>query len=122
MTISVRGSRTGRPIMALLDLLGRRWTLRVLWELRERPATFRELRKRCDRVSPTVLNTRLGELRASNIVERDPATGYRMTERGAALLKSLAPLHAWATEWGRRQRSPRSKAARDSRITSSARR
>ena len=31
---SVRGSRTGRPIMALLDLLGRRWTLRILWELR----------------------------------------------------------------------------------------
>jgi len=31
----VRGSRTGRPIMALLDLLGRRWVLRILWELRE---------------------------------------------------------------------------------------
>ena len=30
---SVRGSRTGRRIMALLDLLGRRWTLRILWEL-----------------------------------------------------------------------------------------
>ena len=32
---TVRGSRSGRPIMALLDLLGRRWTLRILWELRE---------------------------------------------------------------------------------------
>jgi DNA-binding HxlR family transcriptional regulator len=32
---SVRGSKSGRPIMALLDLLGRRWTLRILWELRE---------------------------------------------------------------------------------------
>jgi len=30
----VRGSRTGRPIMALIDLLGRRWALRVVWELR----------------------------------------------------------------------------------------
>jgi len=29
----VRGSRSGRPIMALLDLLGRRWTLRIIWEL-----------------------------------------------------------------------------------------
>ena len=28
-TRSVRGSRTGRPIMALLDLLGRRWSLRI---------------------------------------------------------------------------------------------
>ena len=33
----VRGSKTGRPIMALLDLLGRRWALRVLWELRNGP-------------------------------------------------------------------------------------
>lgn len=29
----MRGSRSGRPIMALLDLLGRRWTLRIIWEL-----------------------------------------------------------------------------------------
>jgi len=100
----VRGSRSGRPIMALLDLLGRRWTLRVLWELRERPATFRELRDRCDRVSPTVLNARLGELRAAEIIERDLATGYRMTAHGAALLGSLAALNAWATAWDRRQR------------------
>ena len=35
----VRGSRTGRPIMALLDLFGRRWSLRILWELRERSMT-----------------------------------------------------------------------------------
>ena len=28
----VRGSRTGRPIMVVLDVLGRRWALRVLWE------------------------------------------------------------------------------------------
>ena len=45
----VRGSRTGRPIMAALDLLGRRWALRVLWELRGGPLSFRELRARCDR-------------------------------------------------------------------------
>ena len=31
----VRGSATGRPIMALLDLLGRRMTGRILWELRD---------------------------------------------------------------------------------------
>ena len=97
----VRGSRSGRPIMALLDLLGRRWTLRVLWELRTRPATFRELRERCDQASPTVLNERLRELRTAGIVERMPG-GYGMTEHGASLLLSLAPLHAWATAWARR--------------------
>src|SRR5262249_6915756 len=39
----VRGSKTGRPTVALLDLLGRRWTLRIVWELRETRRTFRAL-------------------------------------------------------------------------------
>jgi hypothetical protein len=40
--------------MALLDLLGRRWALRVLWELRDGEAlTFRELQARCGGVSST---------------------------------------------------------------------
>ena len=99
----VRGSRTGRPIMALLDLLGRRWALRLLWELREGPATFRELRERCDDVSPTVLNDRLRELRETGILELERGEGFRVTESGASLLLALAPLNAWAAAWARRQ-------------------
>jgi DNA-binding HxlR family transcriptional regulator len=89
--------------MALLDLLGRRWALRVLWELREAPATFRELQDRCDGVSPTVLNTRLQELRAAGILELEPNAGYRTTTHGAQLLAALMPLHAWAVAWAKRQ-------------------
>lgn len=87
--------------MALLDLLGRRWTLRILWELRDTPATFRELRERCDDLSPTVLNTRLRELRDTGIVELDGGAGYQTTARGAGLLRALEPLNAWATQWAR---------------------
>ncbi|HUJ57293.1 MAG TPA: helix-turn-helix domain-containing protein, partial [Kofleriaceae bacterium] len=92
----VRGSRTGRPIMAVLDLLGRRWALRVLWELRASPATFRELRARCGAISPTVLNTRLRELRDAGIVELGRGAGYRTTRHGRDLLAALAPLQRWA--------------------------
>ena len=35
--VPVRGSATGRPLMAAMDLLGRRWALRILWELRDGP-------------------------------------------------------------------------------------
>jgi DNA-binding HxlR family transcriptional regulator len=104
----VRGSRTGRPIMALLDLLGRRWSLRVLWELREASATFRELRDRCDGVSPTVLNDRLRELREAGIVELREDAGYATTTHGAALVRALEPMHDWAVAWGRRTREARS--------------
>ena len=97
----VRGSRTGRPIMALLDLLGRRWTLRVLWEMRRGPLTFAELQERCDAMSPSVLNQRLGELRETHIIEHAPG-GYRLTTEGRSLLAALAPLDVWAKRWSRR--------------------
>jgi len=99
----VRGSSSGRPIMALLDLLGRRWALRVLWELRAGPATFRELRARCDTMSPSVLNTRLHELREAGIV--GDAGGYSLTRRGRKLLAALAPLDAWSRGWQPRDRT-----------------
>ena len=78
---AVRGSTTGRPIMVLLDLLGRRWTLRILWELREATLTSRALREACDDASPTVLQARLADLRQAGFVElvpqRLPAHGFR---------------------------------------------
>lgn len=102
---SVRGSRTGRPIMAALDLLGRRWSLRVLWELRDGALTFRGLQERCGGVSPTVLNSRLAELRAALLVEGSDGEGYLLTPSGRKLLAALAPLKGWAEAWARRTRA-----------------
>jgi len=98
----VRGSRTGRPIMALFDLLGRRWTLRLLWELREGAETFRTLQSRCDGMSPSVLNQRLAELREAGVVGRVAEGGYRLTAEGRELLKAMGPLSRWAGRWGAR--------------------
>jgi DNA-binding HxlR family transcriptional regulator len=95
----VRGSQTGRPLMATFDLLGRRWMLRVLWELRTGPIGFRALQTRCDDLSPTVLNTRLGELRAAGLIEQDHTRVHRLTRLGEDLLASLAPLNSWSRRW-----------------------
>lgn len=100
----VRGSQTGRQIMVLLDLLGRRWALRVLWELRETPApTFRELQARCGGVSSSVLADRLAELSEAQIVHRDDA-GYALTVDGKDLLKSLLTMEKWSERWAARLR------------------
>jgi DNA-binding HxlR family transcriptional regulator len=93
----VRGSTTGRPVMALLDLLGRRMTLRILWELRDGSLTFRALAAAAD-TNPAVLNTRLGELRSGLLVAHD-GTGYALTEDGKALLKLLLPIVKWSESW-----------------------
>ncbi|ULK95418.1 winged helix-turn-helix transcriptional regulator [Bradyrhizobium sp. I71] len=100
-TRSVRGSRTGRPIMALLDLLGRRWTLRILWELREQPLTSRALRSACDEASPTVLQARLTELREAGFVELGEGGGYGLTALGRDLCETFMPLHRFAERWKR---------------------
>ncbi|WP_128923419.1 winged helix-turn-helix transcriptional regulator [Bradyrhizobium guangxiense] len=97
----VRGSRTGRPIMALLDLLGRRWALRILWELRDEPLTSRALRTACDEASPTVLQARLTELREAGFVELGDGGGYGLTALGRELCATFMPLHRFAERWKR---------------------
>jgi DNA-binding HxlR family transcriptional regulator len=96
-----RGSKTGRPVMALLDLLGRRWTLRIVWEMREQTLTSRALRGACDDASPTVIQTRLAELRAAGFVEKLGAGGYRLTAQGNELLGTFMPLHKFAEKWSK---------------------
>src|SRR5262249_37317177 len=77
------------------DRLGRRWALRVLWELRDGPLTFRALREACDDVSPSSLNQRLRELRTLGVVAlRDH--GYGLTPSGVQLSRILLALHRWA--------------------------
>jgi DNA-binding HxlR family transcriptional regulator len=89
--------------MALLDLLGRRWALRVIWELRdEEPLSFRELQARCGAISSSVLNQRIADLRAAGILDAG-AGGYRLTGEGRRLLDLYPPLAAWAERWAARE-------------------
>jgi DNA-binding HxlR family transcriptional regulator len=96
----VRGSKTGRPIMAALDLLGRRGALRIMWELRgDQPLTFRTLASAAE-LAPATLNTRLHELREGGIVAL--SDGYQLTALGRELMVALEPLTRWASRWARR--------------------
>ncbi|MFJ9711930.1 winged helix-turn-helix transcriptional regulator [Streptomyces sp. NPDC101234] len=98
--VPVRGSESGRPVMAALDLLGRRWTMRVLWELSQAPAGFRELQRRCERMSSSVLSTRLDELTGARLLTLH-SDGYRLTPLGQDLVEALSPLDAWSRRWAR---------------------
>lgn len=98
-----RVSRTSRPFMALLDLVGRRWLLRVVWELRDGPVGFRALQERCDAMSPSVLSQRLAELAEAGVVAQEEDGSYGLTRHGDELVEALAPLTEWASRWSRRQ-------------------
>lgn len=93
-----RGTQTGRPLMVLLDVLGQRWTLRILWELNRGVATFRNLRGNCDDVSPTLLNARLKELRELELVVLG-SDGFQLSDLGRELVREFAKLDDWANKW-----------------------
>lgn len=95
---AVRGSTTGQPLMAALDLFGRRWSLRVLWELRGGALGFRSLQQRCDDMSSSVLHQRLRELQDAHLVRRD-IDGYALTALGKDAYRALRPLIGWSTRW-----------------------
>jgi DNA-binding HxlR family transcriptional regulator len=99
----VRGSTTGRPVMAAMDLLGRRWMLRILWELRAGPMGPRPLLARCEGLSSSVLYERLRELTAAGLLSKDAGGSYELTRLGASLRDALEPLDRWARTWSRAQ-------------------
>jgi DNA-binding HxlR family transcriptional regulator len=85
--------------MVALDLLGRRGALRVIWELRDGPLTFRALQTAAD-MNPASLNTRIKELRAVEIIDHS-GDGYHLTKHGRSLMAAFGPLQAWAANWAR---------------------
>lgn len=103
----VRGSTTGRPVMAALDLLGRRWALRVLWELRSGPVGARLLLGRCEGLSSSVLYDRIRELVATGLIEKNQHGEYQLTGLGRDLGKAIAPLDEWSRRWAEDQKQDR---------------
>jgi DNA-binding HxlR family transcriptional regulator len=91
--------------MVLLDLLGRRMALRVLWELYTSPQslTFRALATQAD-TNPSVLNARLKDLREARLVEHGDQ-GYLLSNDGRALVALILPLHSWADAWAASDRA-----------------
>jgi DNA-binding HxlR family transcriptional regulator len=102
----VRGSESGRPVMAALDLFGRRWCLRIIWELREGGLGFRPLQQRCDNMSSSVLRQRLVELLDARLLEQLPDSTYVLTPLGRRAYRAMRPLLRWSEEWAQELLEP----------------
>jgi len=93
---NLRRAETSVPMAHALDFSGRRWALRIVWELRVGPLNFRALQAACGQISPSVLQRRLHELRALQIIEKIPRLGYRLSTSGEKLFQVLAQLDKWS--------------------------
>lgn len=94
----VRGSHSGTPVMAVFDLLGRRWAMGIIWNLAQGPASFRNLQKSCESISPSVLNSRLKDLREAELIVLTD-DGYALTVIGEELFQLLKPFKDWSAKW-----------------------
>ncbi|HEY6638631.1 MAG TPA: helix-turn-helix domain-containing protein [Solirubrobacterales bacterium] len=88
-----------RAIESVLELLGRRWSLRLVWELRRNTLSFSELRERSE-ISPSVLSARLRELGEAGVVERAAGRRYQLSGPGRELARILYELNRWAERAG----------------------
>jgi DNA-binding HxlR family transcriptional regulator len=89
-----------KKVHDVFDLLGRRWALRLIWELRRDALGFAALREGCG-VSPSVLSTRLAELTDAGIVRTAPGGRYMLSAEGRELARHLYEINRWAQASGR---------------------
>ncbi len=96
---TIRETETSAGLAMALDHFGRRWALRVIWELRGGPLNFRALRAACGDISPSVMQARLHQLRDLGLIEQIPGLGYRYTAAGQQLFRVIAGLADWADNY-----------------------
>ncbi len=92
------------PIARSLDIIGDRWTLLVLRDLRRGHSKFADLLVSLQGISPAVLSERLQSLEQDGLVARrfysdhPPRAEYVLTARGDSLAPVLKALYDWGTE------------------------
>jgi DNA-binding HxlR family transcriptional regulator len=100
----MRGETARCGLDAVLVVIGGKWKTLILWELREEPRRFGELRRLVEGISEKVLIQQLRELEADGMVHRKqynqipPKVEYSLTPFGESLNAALMPL----CEWGER--------------------
>ena len=97
----MRGEEVRCGLDVVLDVVGGKWKLLLLWELQERPRRFGELRRSMDGISEKVLIQQLRDLEADGIVHRHqynevpPKVEYSLTPLAESLNAALEPLCLW---------------------------
>jgi DNA-binding HxlR family transcriptional regulator len=92
------------PLAASARILGARWTLEILYNLRK-PLRFCEIQDSLAGVNPRTLSQRLKFLEGEGLIERLPLSDssayqkYQLTDMGRDLLPVLESLQGWSAKW-----------------------
>ncbi len=102
MVLNSRDSLTCQ-VRDVLDRVGDKWTLSVIYELRDGSRRFTDLKRAIDGISQRMLTVTVRSLERDGLVERTvyatvpPRVDYRLTALGQTLLKTAWELIDWAT-------------------------
>ena len=96
------------PATRAIDLVAHKWTMHILFTLRQagQPVRFRRLQQMTGPITQKELTKRLRELERSGLVHRQvyaevpPRVEYRLTELGGTLMPALEAFSAWAERYG----------------------
>ena len=101
----------GCPVAAFQKMIGGKYKLRIVWDLKDGPLRYSEIRTGLLRgsvgspeIAPRVLSRELKALTESGLIERKdygvvpPKVEYRLTRKG----KSFVPVIAAIKDWGMR--------------------
>ena len=96
------------PATRAIDLVAHKWTMHILFTLRQagQPVRFRRLQLMTGPITQKELTKRLRELERSGLVHRrvyaevPPRVEYRLTELGGTLMPALEAFSAWAEQYG----------------------
>lgn len=94
---------TCSALKSALELIGDRWSMIILWNVKEKPMRFGDLQKASEGVNTRTLTQRLQKLEEFGLVtkreykEYPPRTEYEITDKG----RELEPVFLSLTDWAR---------------------
>lgn len=97
------------PVTATVDVIGGRWKPTILFQLKDRPRRFNELRRLVPGISQRMLTLQLRALEQHGVVSRTvrnavpPHVEYAFTRKGLTLGPILDAMEAWGAANGRRR-------------------
>ncbi len=93
------------PIVLFLDLIGGKWKLLILWNLKDGTKRYGELHKLLSSVTPKMLTQQLRELEDDGIIVRKvyaevpPKVEYTLTELGESVMKVIWEMRNWGLKY-----------------------
>ena len=99
-----RSITAGCPITSTFEMIGGRWKIIIIWNLKAGPMRYHELKKGMPKVTEKMLIQQLKALVSDGWVSKKdygeipPRTAYSLTDFGASFLPILHQIYDWGLQ------------------------